>query len=99
MIRTSVILFYVRIFPAKLNDRLGRILLGTLVFNVFYNVAFFFVVIFQCTPVHLFWTGWEGHVDQAGHCGNANVLVWVRPLPAFCLTFGYWRSRSPSCWG
>ncbi|KAK4222301.1 hypothetical protein QBC38DRAFT_460529 [Podospora fimiseda] len=75
-IRSSIILFYLRVFPRKNNNRLGLIIIGTLIFNVIYNVSFFFAVLFQCRPISFFWHAWEGHHDQ-GHCGNANILAWV----------------------
>ncbi|KAL2194232.1 hypothetical protein P885DRAFT_43437 [Corynascus similis CBS 632.67] len=74
-VRTSVILFYLRVFPPKPDNKLGRILQYTLAFNVIYNVSFLFAVAFQCTPVEDFWRQWEG--NHEGHCGNANILVWV----------------------
>ncbi|KAL2142497.1 hypothetical protein VTI28DRAFT_1099 [Corynascus sepedonium] len=74
-VRTSVILFYLRVFPPKPDNKLGRILQYTMAFNVVYNVSFLFAVAFQCTPVEDFWRQWEG--NHEGHCGNANILVWV----------------------
>jgi hypothetical protein len=74
-VRASIILFYLRVFPPKDNNKLGRLIQYTMVFNVVYNLSFFIAVLFQCTPISLFWTSWEGH--QEGYCGNANILVWV----------------------
>ncbi|KAL2163847.1 hypothetical protein VTH06DRAFT_5906 [Thermothelomyces fergusii] len=77
-VRTSVILFYLRVFPPKPENKLGRVLRYTMAFNVVYNVSFLFAVAFQCTPVTDFWTQWEG--IHRGHCGNANILVWVAAI-------------------
>lgn len=77
-VRTSVILFYLRIFPPKPGNKLGRLVQYTMAFNVVYNVSFLFAVAFQCTPITDFWTQWEG--IHRGHCGNANILVWVAAI-------------------
>ncbi|KAL2179630.1 uncharacterized protein P884DRAFT_195225 [Thermothelomyces heterothallicus CBS 202.75] len=77
-VRTSVILFYLRVFPPKPDNKLGRALQYTMAFNVVYNLGFLLAVAFQCTPVTDFWTQWEG--IHRGHCGNANVLVWVAAI-------------------
>ncbi|KAK4118946.1 hypothetical protein N657DRAFT_684829 [Parathielavia appendiculata] len=74
-VRASIILFYMRVFPATNNSKLGRVVQYTMIFNVVYNVSFLFAVIFQCYPVSDFWTSWEG--EHEGHCGNANILAWV----------------------
>lgn len=74
-VRASIILFYLRIFPPRSDNKLGRILQFTMVFNAVYNVSFLFAVIFQCNPISHFWTQWEGMTE--GHCGNSTVLVWV----------------------
>ena len=73
--RASIILFYLRVFPPRPDNKLGRILQFTLVFNFIYNISFFFAVLFQCQPIPTFWLQWEGHT--AGHCGNAHTLIWV----------------------
>lgn len=74
-VRASIILFYLRVFPPSPDNKLGRILQYTMIFNVIYNISFLFAVIFQCTPISDFWTQWEG-IHQ-GHCGDANILAWV----------------------
>lgn len=74
-VRASIILFYLRVFPPSQDKKLGRILQGTFIFNVVYNMSFLMAVIFQCKPISDFWTQWEG--GHEGHCGNANTLAWV----------------------
>jgi hypothetical protein len=74
--RASIILFYMRIFTSKANDnKISRLLIGTMVFNVIYNFTFIIAIIFQCRPLPYFWTQWEGLHE--GHCGNYNMLAWV----------------------
>jgi hypothetical protein len=74
-IRASIIFFYLRIFPPRGDNKLGRILLFTLAFNFLWSMSFFFAVIFQCQPIPAFWTRWDGHTDA--HCMNSHALIWV----------------------
>ncbi|KAK3989061.1 hypothetical protein QBC44DRAFT_328325 [Cladorrhinum sp. PSN332] len=91
-IRSSIILFYLRVFPLKSDKRLGRVIIGTLVFNVIYNVSFLFAVVFQCKPISFFWHAWEGHHGN-GHCGNANTLAWVAATTG--IAFDLWLLALP----
>ncbi len=74
-VRASIIFFYMRIFSPRADNKIGRILLFTMIFNIVYNFSFLIAVILQCSPVSHFWTQWEGL--GGGKCGNASVLVWV----------------------
>ena len=89
--RASILLFYIRIFPPKQDKRFGRLLVGTMVFNLVYNFAFFLAIIFQCQPLPYFWTQWEGLHD--GHCGNYNILAWV--AAATGIAFDVWMLALP----
>lgn len=91
-VRASIILFYLRVFPTKGDNRLGRLVQYTMIFNFAYNLSFFFAVVFQCTPIPLFWTQWESH-DHDGHCGNANILVWVAAITG--IMFDVWLLALP----
>lgn len=56
LIRASIILFYIRVFPyTPERGRLGCILKMTFDVNFIYNLSFFLAVLFQYTPVHFFW--------------------------------------------
>ncbi|EAQ91858.1 hypothetical protein CHGG_00093 [Chaetomium globosum CBS 148.51] len=90
-VRASIILFYLRVFPPSQDNKLGRILQYTMIFNVVYNISFLFAVIFQCTPISDFWTQWEG-IHQ-GRCGNANILAWV--AAATGIAFDVWLLALP----
>ncbi|KAL2255291.1 hypothetical protein VTK26DRAFT_3677 [Humicola hyalothermophila] len=90
-VRTSIILFYLRVFPPRSDNKLGRILQWTMIFNVFYNLSFLFAVIFQCQPVGYFWVQWEG--EGGGRCGNANILAWV--AAATGIAFDVWLLALP----
>lgn len=90
-VRASIILFYLRVFPARSDTNLRPIVIWTMVANLVYNLAFLFAVIFQCHPISYFWTQWEGLHD--GHCGNVNVLAWVAAITG--LAFDFWLLALP----
>ncbi len=90
-IRASIILFYLRVFPTKTDSRIGRILMGTMIANVLYNLSFFIAVIFQCNPIDHFWKAWEGEGD--GYCGNVNALAWVAAITG--IIFDIWLLALP----
>jgi hypothetical protein len=90
-VRASIILFYLRVFPPRSDNKLGRILQFTMAFNVVYNISFLMAVIFQCHPISDFWTQWSG--EHEGHCGNANILAWV--AAATGIVFDLWLLALP----
>lgn len=91
LIRASIILFYLRVFPPGPDRKLGRILMWTFYANFVYNLGFFLAVLFQCTPIHHFWDHWEGLGN--GHCGNVNILVWVAAITG--IVFDLWLLALP----
>ena len=90
-VRSSIIFFYMRIFSPRADNKLGRILLFTMIFNVVYNVSFLIAVVLQCSPISYSWTQWEGLGD--GRCGNLNVLVWVSAVTG--VLFDFWLMALP----
>jgi len=90
--RASIILFYLRVFPAGSDNKLGRILVWTFYFNIAYNLSFFLAVLFQCSPIHSFWSSWEKGNDD-GHCGNVNALAWVAAITG--IVFDFWLLALP----
>ena len=88
-VRASIILFYLRVFPK--DNKLSRILMITMGVNVVYNVAFFFAVVFQCSPINEFWHHWIG--EDGGQCINVNVLAWVAAITG--LVFDVWLLALP----
>ncbi|KAK4195440.1 hypothetical protein QBC40DRAFT_20253 [Triangularia verruculosa] len=90
-IRASIILFYLRVFPALSDSKLRRVIVWTGVFNVVYNIAFFFAALFQCTPVSAFWTAWEGVGNN--QCVNLNALAWS--AAATGIAFDIWLLALP----
>lgn len=91
LIRASIILFYLRVFPPGPDRKLGRILMWTFYANFIYNLSFFLAVLFQCTPIHHFWDHWEGLGN--GHCGNVNILAWVAAITG--IVFDLWLLALP----
>ncbi|KAK0736651.1 hypothetical protein B0T21DRAFT_288000 [Apiosordaria backusii] len=90
-IRASIILFYLRVFPVQSDFKLRRIIVWTGVFNIVYNISFFFAVLFQCKPISAFWTAWEGVGE--GQCVNLNALAWS--AAATGIAFDIWLLALP----
>ncbi|KAK0649106.1 hypothetical protein B0T16DRAFT_125787 [Cercophora newfieldiana] len=86
LIRASIILFYLRVFPPSPTNKLTGLLKWTMVFNLAYNLSFFFAVVFHCNPVPHYWNGWEG--TTPGTCGNINLLAWL--AAATGIAFDIW---------
>ncbi|KAI0554355.1 hypothetical protein F4679DRAFT_528077 [Xylaria curta] len=90
LVRLSILFFYHRIFGhIQLARRLIRITFVLLIANC---IAFDFVIIFGCTPLDYFWTGWDGEHD--GHCVSTTgiwagafvvvaVDIWIILIPLF----------------
>jgi len=72
VIKTSILFFYLRIFPDRI---FRRFLWGTQVFNMLLGAAFLVAGLFQCTPMSYFWDGWDG--EHLGYCFNFNAMGWA----------------------
>ncbi|KAH7242043.1 hypothetical protein BKA59DRAFT_479994 [Fusarium tricinctum] len=71
LLKTSLLFFYLRIFPGAAQ----KLLWGTIIFNTVYGVVFMFVAAFQCTPVDYFWLNWDG--EHKGTCMNSMAIGWA----------------------
>ncbi|KAI0509560.1 hypothetical protein F5B22DRAFT_326580 [Xylaria bambusicola] len=71
----SILAFYRRIF-ANTSTLLQRGSIFLMVFVVLFGVANTLVIIFQCTPIDFFWTGWTG--ETTGTCIDINLFSWAR---------------------
>lgn len=69
VLKLSLLLFYLRIFP---STTIKRLLWSTVVFVSSYGVVFGIVALTQCQPLHFFWTMWDG--QHQGHCVNINAI-------------------------
>lgn len=89
LLKASMLLFYLRVFPYAQTRRL---LWGTLVVNGVAGVVFLFVVIFQCTPVSLYWTKFFD-ASATGKCLNLNAITWSNA--AFNIVLDLWMLAIP----
>ncbi|ROT43748.1 CFEM domain-containing protein [Sodiomyces alkalinus F11] len=94
LVKLSIISFFMRIFPARETQRL---LWGTFIFTTVYGAAFVLTAIFQCWPVHYFWTKWDGLHE--GSCASANAISWSNAainiaLDLWMLAVPLWQVRS-----
>ncbi|KAI0913887.1 hypothetical protein F4823DRAFT_468468 [Ustulina deusta] len=73
LVRLSILFFYYRIFGHIQSAR--RLIQFTFVLIITCCAAFDFAIIFGCTPIDYFWTGWDGQHD--GHCISTNAIFWA----------------------
>jgi hypothetical protein len=64
IIRTSVLLFYIRTFAVDAAPR--RVFWSVLIISDVLGVGLSFLNLFQCTPVSHFWLQWDG--EHHGYC-------------------------------
>lgn len=69
----SFLTFYLMIFPSQ-TFRL--ITYGLICFSVCFGISNTLVMVFQCTPVSFFWTGWTGELK--GTCLDINAYSWYK---------------------
>lgn len=94
LVKLSIITFYLRIFPAK---EVQRLLWGTFIFTSLWGFSFVITAIFQCWPVHYFWTKWDGMHE--GSCASANSISWSNAsmniaLDLWILAIPLWQLKS-----
>jgi hypothetical protein len=70
LLKLSIILFYIKIFP---TEGAQRLLKGTAVFTLVWGVTYVIVAIFQCQPISYFWNKWDGLHE--GKCLNINAIT------------------------
>lgn len=71
LVKISMLLFYLRIFPQKWF-RLSCF--AAMACCAAYAIAFLLVSVFQCTPIHYAWNDWDG--EHSGHCTDINAQGW-----------------------
>ncbi|EME80711.1 uncharacterized protein MYCFIDRAFT_119208, partial [Pseudocercospora fijiensis CIRAD86] len=72
IIKITILFTYLRIFQTP-NFR--KLAFGAIGINVVFAITFFGVTVFQCIPVHLAWTHWDG--THPGECKDLNALSWA----------------------
>lgn len=73
MIKLSLLLFYLHIFPGVTVQRLLKV---TIAFNVLSGLAFIITSIFNCTPVPYIWTRFLDE-SKHGRCNDINAFTWA----------------------
>lgn len=80
LLKLCLICFYMRVFPSR---EVQRVLWGSLIFCSLWGFAFVLTTLFQCQPIHYFWTKWDGM--HAGKCANANAITWSNAIISIAL--------------
>lgn len=70
LIKTAILIFYLRIFPGKTLRRITWAVVG---FNAVLTVVVFFLGLCQCQPLSYNWTQFSG--DQGGKCAVNGATV------------------------
>ncbi|KAH7007257.1 hypothetical protein EDB80DRAFT_718487 [Ilyonectria destructans] len=75
LVQMSLLAFYIRVFPGAsvFVRRSSWTLMGIV---GCFGIANTCAMIFQCTPIPFFWTGWAG--ESTGTCININLFSWIR---------------------
>ncbi|KAL7803685.1 GPCR, PTH11-type [Trichoderma aethiopicum] len=94
MLKLSLLLFYIRIFP---SPGVRRLLWGTFIFSVVFGLVFAFIAAFQCTPVKYYWEKWDG--EHQGTCFDINAIAWSNAaisiaVDIWVLAIPLWQLRS-----
>jgi hypothetical protein len=70
--KISILFFYLRVFPSK---GFRNLTYGVMGLSVAYTIAFFFATTFQCVPISLAWTQWDGLHE--GRCNDIHLQGWI----------------------
>jgi hypothetical protein len=65
--KTSIGFFLLRITPSRIHRYIIYVALGV---TIFCSVAFFFIALFQCSPVSYFWTR-----TGSGSCISIDIII------------------------
>lgn len=72
--KVSILMTYLRIFPSKLNRQFCYAMLA---YTIAFSIACFFLVLFQCTPVHVYWETYKFLLTIEQHCKNVKVIYFI----------------------
>ncbi|KAL2787397.1 hypothetical protein BJX66DRAFT_284924 [Aspergillus keveii] len=70
LIKSSMLLLYLRLFPSK---TLRLTVFITLAITIAWGTATFLAQLFSCSPINYFWKKWDG--ENEGHCTSHNALL------------------------
>ncbi len=82
VVKLSLLFFYLRIFPKPI---IRRLLWATIAFNILWGAMFAIIAIFQCQPIHSYWTSWDK--ETRGKCIDVNALGWSNAIISIVLDF------------
>lgn len=72
LVKISILLFYLRIFP---QDWFRYSCFATMAACAGYGIAFLLVSVFQCIPINYAWLNWDG--EHTGTCNDINAQGWT----------------------
>ncbi|KAL4891144.1 hypothetical protein BDV59DRAFT_194593 [Aspergillus ambiguus] len=75
MIKSSMLLLYLRLFP---TPTLRGAVLCTLAFTTAWGLASFFAQVFSCNPISYYWLSWDG--QHRGKCVSHNALLLAHAI-------------------
>jgi hypothetical protein len=82
--KTSIVLLYLRIFPKNISNRSFTHACWAVIAGLTsYGLAFIVYFAFECRPISLFWTQWDG--EHPGSC--LPLQRWIYINSAFNITF------------
>lgn len=73
--KISIVLLYLRIFPKKVSNRFAYTCWAVIAGLASYGVSFIIYFAFECRPISLFWTQWDG--EHAGTCLPLQKAIFV----------------------
>lgn len=82
--KLSILGFYLRFFPFVVFPGLRTAIYATIAITAGMGISFTFTIIFQCTPVSFFWSGFENPVPS-GSCIDINIYGWAAAAINFAL--------------
>lgn len=83
VVKLSLSLFYLCIFPSK---AIRRLIWGTAIFNIVSGAAFVTAGIFQCTPIEYFWLRYTD-TRARGQCFDINTFGWTHAAISIVIDF------------
>ncbi|KAG5659609.1 hypothetical protein KAF25_002168, partial [Fusarium avenaceum] len=74
LLKLSMLVFFLRLFPSSVCPRAYKVTMATTVFIALFTFAFLMIGLFPCSPVNFFWWGWDG--EHSGSCVNMQAVAW-----------------------
>src|SRR4051812_36070517 len=74
--KLSILGFYLRFFPFVVFPGLRTAIYITIAITAASGISFAFTIIFQCTPISFFWSGFNDP-PPTGSCVKINIYAWT----------------------